>query len=88
MAAPDEAAPDKRTQGIEQAEPARGTVPTAETSEQEERDFRASHQPDRPPTPEEEAAAEAHGPPSGRVVAHAKEMAERGAEVEGEGSIP
>lgn len=82
------AAPEKPTQGIEQAEPARETVPTAKTSEQEERDFRASHQPDRPPTPEEEAAADGHGPPPGDVVAHAREMTRRGAEVEGEGSVP
>ena len=81
------AAAEDQTRGIEQAEPAVETVPVSATTEQEEREFRAAHQADRPPTPEEEAAAEAHGPPDAQVAAREKEMTRRGAEVEGEGSI-
>jgi hypothetical protein len=80
--------PEQETQGIEQAEPARQTVPESATTEQEERDFRAAHQADRPPTSEEEAAAEAHGRPDDDVVAHEREMTRRGAEAKGEGHIP
>lgn len=81
-------AADNPTEGIQQAEPAVETVPVSATTEQEERDFRASHQADRPPTPEEEQAAERHGPPDAGVVAHEREMTRRGAEVEGEGQVP
>lgn len=74
-------------QRIEQAEPARDTAPAASTTEQEERDFRAGHHADRMPTPEEEAAAEAHGPLDPEITAQAREAAERGANVKGEGEI-
>jgi hypothetical protein len=74
-------------QRIEQAEPARDTVPAAATTEQEEREFRAGHRADRMPTPEEEQAAEAHGPVDPEVAARAREAAERGASVKGEGEI-
>ena len=72
----------------EQAEPVNKTAPEAKTTEEEEREFRAAHQADRPPTAEEEAAAEAHGPPDARVAASVEEMARRGAEIEGEGRVP
>lgn len=44
---------------------------------------------DRPPTPEEEAAAEraAAGGDLGSVTAHEQEMAEKGKNVKGEGEI-
>lgn len=74
-------------QHIEQAEPARDTVPAAATTEQEEREFRAGHRADRMPTAEEEAAAEAHGPLDPEVSASASEAAKRGANVKGEGEI-
>jgi hypothetical protein len=72
---------------IEQAEPARDTVPAAATTEQEEREFRAGHHADRVPTPEEEQAADEHGPVDPAVSAHAREAAQRGANVKGEGEI-
>ena len=80
-------AADQPTKGIEQAEPATDTVPAASTTEEEAREFRAAHDADRPPTPEEEQAAEEHGPPDAAVAAHAREMARRGAEVKGEGEV-
>ena len=75
-------------QRIEQAEPVVETVPTANTTEQEEREFRASHTADRPPTKDEEEAAEAHGPLDAAVAAQAEEAARRGARVKGEGEVP
>jgi hypothetical protein len=59
---------------------------SAETTEADEKDARSSHQADRPPTPEEEAAAE--GTDVDPKVADAYEEAmERGANVKGEGEI-
>ena len=46
----------------------------------------ASHTADRPPTPEEEAAAESNTLDPD-VAAHEREMGEIGAEVKGEGEI-
>ena len=80
-------AADQPRQRIEQVEPGAETVPAEATTEQETREFRAAHDADRPPTPDEEAAAEAHGPPDAGVAAHAREMARRGAEVRGEGEV-
>ena len=77
----------RASQRIEQAEPARDTVPAAATTEEEERESRAGHEADRMPTPEEEAAAEAHGPLDPEVSAQARAAAERGANVKGEGEI-
>ena len=57
-----------------------------DTIEADERDARAEHHPDRPPTPEEEEAAERAGM-SDRTAEAYKEAAERGANVKGEGQI-
>lgn len=73
---------------IQQAEPVRDTVPVSRTTEEEEKEFRAAHQPDRPPTPEEERAADEHGPLDPDVVRNATQAAERGAQVRGEGEVP
>lgn len=72
---------------IEQAEPVHDTVPVSRTTEEEAKEFRAAHRPDRPPTPEEEALADEHGPLDSSVAASAREAAERGANVKGEGEI-
>lgn len=40
------------------------------------------------PTPEEEAAAEAHGPADAEAAEHAKEQYETGAQAKGEGRTP
>lgn len=79
---------DRVGQRIEQTEPVVETVPTANTTEEEEREFRASHGADRPPTREEEEAAEAHGELDPEVAARATEAARRGAQVKGEGEVP
>ena len=54
-------------------------------AEQEEAHVNAGG--DREPTPEEEKAAESHGPVSESVVAHEEEMLDLGANAEGEGQI-
>ena len=51
-----------------------------------ERDARREPGPDRPPTPEEEQAAERAQMPAG-TAEHYQEMAERGAHQQGEGRI-
>jgi hypothetical protein len=79
---------DRVGQRIEQAEPVVETVPTANTTEEEEREFRASHSADRPPTEDEEEAAEAHGPLDPAVATAVEEAARRGANVKGEGEVP
>ncbi len=66
-------------------EPAKARVEDA-TKDEESRDARASHTADRPPTPEEESAAEEHELDP-EVAARANEMGRRGAEVKGEGRI-
>jgi hypothetical protein len=56
------------------------------TKEEEGHEAHASHTSDRPPTPDEEAAAEgAELDPS--VAEHEREMDEIGAEVKGEGEL-
>jgi hypothetical protein len=72
---------------IEQAEPVVETVPDDETTEEEGREFRAGHRADRPPSQEEEAAADAHGPLDPHVAARAREASQLGANVKGEGQI-
>jgi len=63
-----------------------GTTPSDATRAAEETEASASHQADRPPTAEEEQAAPAEaGEETGKDY---KEMAERGANVRGEGEIP
>ena len=60
---------------------------TDETVAEEQRDAQVAHSADRPPTPEEEAAAESSSDlPPGSAEAY-KEAIERGAAVEGEGKI-
>jgi hypothetical protein len=62
------------------------TKPTAETRAAEREEMDARHEPDRAPTPDEEAVAETlELDPD--VVEHEKEMAERGAKQKGEGRI-
>ncbi len=56
------------------------------TKDEESREARAPHAADRPPTPEEESAAEEHELDP-EVAAHENEMGRIGAEVEGEGRI-
>lgn len=60
--------------------------PDAETLDAEEKEARSEHGADRPPTPDEEHAAEQNDLDP-EVASRAKEAAERGAEVEGEGAI-
>jgi len=56
------------------------------TRSSEEHEARAAHQADRPPTKEEEEAADKLELDP-YVAAHEREMGERGAEVRGEGQI-
>lgn len=64
------------------------TTPDRDTIAEDRRALDDDHGPDRPPTPEEEAAADAHGPVDPDVAEAYKEAAERGADQEGEGRIP
>jgi len=62
-------------------------IPTPDPSD-EAADAAAAHEADRPPTPDEERLADeapVHDPES--VARHEREMAERGASVQGEGQI-
>ena len=66
------------------------TVPSAQTHEEDEKEAFAGHGADRAPTPEEEAAADAvlvDGGVAEGVAEHEKDMAQRGANVQGEGQI-
>ena len=54
--------------------------------DEEEHEAQASHAPDHPPTPDEEAAAE-RTKLDPTVAAHEREMGRIGAEVKGEGEI-
>ncbi len=56
------------------------------TKEEEDREATATHTADRPPTSEEEAAAERNRLDPD-VAAHEREMGKIGAEVKGEGEI-
>jgi hypothetical protein len=62
------------------------TNPSPETRAAERDEADAAHEPDRAPTPEEEQAA-AENSLDPEVVAHEKEMAERGVNQKGEGRI-
>jgi hypothetical protein len=63
-----------------------GTTPSEATKTAEETEAAAAHRADRPPTAEEEQAAPKSA--SGETGKDYKEMAERGANVEGEGELP
>jgi hypothetical protein len=58
------------------------------TKDADRRDAETHAHADRMPTPDEERAADAAGPPDEDVIAHEREMAERGAHQKGEGRIP
>jgi hypothetical protein len=60
---------------------------TEQTIDADERDARARHDADRPPTPEEEAMAERAGEVPPESAEAYREAMERGARVEGEGRI-
>jgi hypothetical protein len=77
MAAPDQT-PDRTTDA--------GEV-SAETVDADERDAISAHRADRPPTEEEEAAAERNADLSPESAAAYQEAIERGANVKGEGQI-
>ena len=62
------------------------TRPDAATTGTEEDEAQAEHSADRPPTPEEEAAAEKNEPDP-EVAEHYREAIETGAEVQGEGEV-
>lgn len=66
--------------------PDSGTAPSDATRAAEAGEAAAPHDADRPPTPEEEKAAP--GGASAETAKDYKEMAERGAEVKGEGEVP
>jgi hypothetical protein len=58
----------------------------ARTREEEDRESRAAHTADRPPTAEEEAAADrTEADPD--VAAHERDMGRIGSEVKGEGQV-
>lgn len=61
--------------------------PNRATRDAESDDEQVTAGADRPPTAEEEAAADANPPLDPSVAEHEKEMAERGANQEGEGKI-
>jgi hypothetical protein len=67
------------------------TVPDAHTRDEDERDGRATHGADRPPTADEEVEADAeaasHADEREAVAEHERDMDRRGANVKGEGRI-
>jgi hypothetical protein len=63
------------------------TKPSPETRAEEREEAKAAHEPDRPPTADEEAAA-ADLKIDADAAEHYEEMAERGAKQQGEGRIP
>ncbi len=71
----------------ENTTPEPGAVSDA-TAQTEDEDARVSARADAPPTPEQEAAAEAHADSlTDDVREHYEEMAELGANIEGEGKV-
>ena len=62
--------------------------PSEATREAEKREAHAEHAPDRPPSKEEEKAAPGRGDMKEGVAENFEEMAERGANVKGEGEVP
>lgn len=69
-------------------ENAKTSEPDQSTREAERREARAEHAPDRAPTADEDKAAPGRGDLKEGVAEHYEEMAERGANVKGEGEIP
>ena len=63
------------------------TTPDRDTIAEDRKDADAAHDADRPPTEEEEAAAERSGDLDPAVAAAYKDAIERGAAQEGEGKI-
>lgn len=63
------------------------TRPSRETRDAEQAEARAPHQPDRPPTKDEEELAEEQELDSS-VIKQEQDMAERGRDQRGEGRIP
>lgn len=64
------------------------TRPSATTRATEEEDARVAARPDKPPTEEEEAAADRAGPEDPEAARAYKEAIERGAAQKGEGQLP
>ena len=62
------------------------TRPSAETREAEHAEEQAKHEPDRAPTPQEDAAAAQQVERD--VAEHEEEMLKRGANQQGEGRVP
>ena len=62
------------------------TRPSAQTREFERAEASTAHEPDRMPTPEEEAVAESQQMPEG-AAEHYQEMGKIGANAKGEGRI-
>lgn len=63
------------------------TTPDRDTIAEDRKALDDDHRADREPTPEEEAAADAHGPVDPQVAEAHKAANVRGAEIEGEGQI-
>lgn len=63
-----------------------GTTPSDATRAEEKTEAAAPHQPDRPPTGDEERAAPSKA--GSETKQSFEEMAERGANVKGEGELP
>jgi hypothetical protein len=63
------------------------TTPDDQTTAEDERDAQAAHVSDRPPTPDEERAADSNPPVSPESAEAYEEAIERGAAVKGEGQI-
>lgn len=68
-------------------ESTRPTRPSAQTREAERAEAQVTHESDRAPTPQEEAAAEAREVDPD-VAEHEKEMLKRGAHQQGDGRLP
>jgi hypothetical protein len=68
--------------------PADATRPNDRTRETEREDARTQAGADREPTSDEEKAAESAGELDPKVAEHYEEMAERGANQQGEGRLP
>ena len=62
--------------------------PSDATHEEEQREAQAEHAPDRPPTDEEQDSAPGREDLGEGVAEHYEEMAEKGANVKGEGELP
>lgn len=62
--------------------------PSEATREAERNEAHAEHAPDRPPTANEERSAPDRGDLKEGVAENFDEMAERGANVKGEGEVP